>query len=87
MHSKCSTCDSIQVQQWATQTNENEMRAYRSAHRALIAVVPSPQEAVSAECVATWSSYRLVQQLQTQYTLKFVHPLRDSWPVQKLGRW
>ena len=62
------------------------MRAYRTAHGALIAVVPSPQEAVPAKCVATWSSDRLVQQLQTQYTLKLVHPLRNSRPVHHFGK-
>ncbi len=86
MHSNCSTCESIQLHKWVTQTNENEMRAYRTAHRALIAVVPSPQEAVPAKRVATWSSDRLVQQLQTQYTLKLVHPLCNSWPVHQFGK-
>lgn len=62
------------------------MRGYRTAHRALITVVPSPQEAIPAKCVATRSSHWLVQQLQTQYTLKLVHPLRNSRPKQQFGK-
>lgn len=54
---------------------------YCSAHGALVAVVPSPEKAVPAEGVAAGGGHRLVQQLQTQYTLELIHPLCHSWPV------